>query len=82
MGIPPIFLEPYLDRNQDPQYNNTMDQGIDQTYRRLAFGMCQSCNARTGEEPHTCPFAEEISNDYCSECNCCDQCTEFCANDI
>lgn len=81
MGMPPIFLEPYLDRNQDPQYNNTMDQDIDLTYRRLAFGMCQSCNTHTGEESHICPFAEDINNDF-SECNCCNHCTESCANDI
>lgn len=31
---------------------------------------------------HTCPYAEDIHNDSESLCNCCDACTQECANDI
>jgi hypothetical protein len=33
-------------------------------------------------EDHTCPFSEEIHNDYEYMCNCCDDCYHECAMDI
>lgn len=33
-------------------------------------------------EPHTCPFAEEIGEDFETLCDCCDYCTTECAMDI
>lgn len=46
----------------------------------LKYGTCQNCS-NPGKEEHTCPFAEEIHNDY-TECNCCDQCCHNCAMEI
>lgn len=43
-------------------------------------GFCKGKNAAT--EPHTCPFAEEINDDYDSLCTCCDECAHECAMDI
>lgn len=45
------------------------------------------CGARDGcqnpaEEDHTCPYAEEINEDYESLCNCCSDCAHECAMDI
>lgn len=34
------------------------------------------------EEPHTCPFSEEIHDDYESTCTCCRECAHQCAMDI
>lgn len=34
------------------------------------------------DEPHTCPFAEEIHGDNETLCTCCDECTYQCAMDI
>lgn len=34
-----------------------------------------------GCEPHTCPFAEEISGNM-ALCTCCDECMHQCAMDI
>lgn len=31
---------------------------------------------------HTCPFAEEINDDYESLCCCCSKCEQECADDI
>lgn len=30
---------------------------------------------------HPCPYAQEI-NDCADECNCCEECTQECSNDI
>lgn len=38
------------------------------------------CNEPT--EPHTCPYAEEINEDYESLCNCCEKCEHECVMDI
>ena len=32
-----------------------------------------------GEEPHSCPYAEEINDDHDPEyCNCCEECQQEC----
>ena len=33
-------------------------------------------------EPHSCPFAEEIDDDFEDNCTCCEECTDKCADDI
>lgn len=33
-------------------------------------------------EPHTCPFREEISDDYETMCRCCGVCQRECAYDV
>jgi hypothetical protein len=53
---------------------------------------CEICCLDDGQEVcycdgrasilHTCPFAEEINNDSESLCNCCDDCTHECAQNI
>ena len=40
------------------------------------FGICQC--GRPGQEPHTCPYAEEIGGDSTSTCNCCEECYRQC----
>jgi hypothetical protein len=42
--------------------------------------MCKRCDENT--TLHTCPYAEDIRNDSESLCNCCDDCTYECAQDI
>lgn len=42
---------------------------------------CDRCGG-PGEDPHPCPFAEEIHEDSETQCNCCESCTEECAMDI
>lgn len=37
---------------------------------------------KDGVELHTCPFAEEIYGDCDNLCNCCDDCTQTCCDDI
>ena len=46
-------------------------------------GECQrpECGNPAAED-HTCPFAYEINDDHETECNCCDDCTQDCADDI
>jgi hypothetical protein len=43
--------------------------------------MCK-CGKNYALPPHTCPYAEEINDDYISECTCCDECANECAMDI
>ena len=35
-----------------------------------------------GNEPHSCPYAEDVHDDPESLCACCDHCTQQCAVDI
>lgn len=43
---------------------------------------CEDQNPHDDDRYHTCPHAEELANDYESECSCCEYCTEQCAQDI
>lgn len=45
---------------------------------------CESkCNCgNDGKKPHTCPFLSDVDNDIETKCNCCDKCTDQCADDI
>jgi len=40
-----------------------------------------TCNEEHIEE-HTCPYAEEINNDYETLCRCCEYCQDQCRMDI
>ena len=45
--------------------------------------MCGHCGKNPAEELHSCPYAEDINNDYDPEyCNCCSNCTSECCQDI
>ena len=46
------------------------------------LGLCPRCNKNPATEDHTCPYGEEINNDFDSTCNCCDECAHECAMDI
>lgn len=35
-----------------------------------------------GEDEHSCPYAEEINDDFDSLCNCCSSCEQDCCDDI
>jgi hypothetical protein len=43
---------------------------------------CDKCKANDALDPHTCPYAEEINDDSRTLCNCCDDCTSECADDV
>jgi hypothetical protein len=43
---------------------------------------CPICSTNDAEQPHTCPFAEEINNDTETLCTCCADCEHQCAMDI
>ena len=43
-------------------------------------GHCKGKN--DAEEPHTCPYAEDINDDHESLCTCCNDCAHECAMDI
>lgn len=34
------------------------------------------------QEPHTCPFQEDVNNDSSTLCTCCADCANACAMDI
>ena len=44
--------------------------------------LCQHGKDHSLEDEHTCPFAEDVHNDKDSICNCCDECTKDCSDDI
>jgi hypothetical protein len=43
---------------------------------------CEGCGKAAPEEPHPCPFRQEIHGDDETLCNCCDDCVHECAMDI
>ena len=46
--------------------------------------MAEECGCGSGgEETHSCPFQEEMNENYDDEyCTCCSHCTEQCAMDV
>lgn len=44
--------------------------------------LCSSCGVNLSEELHTCPYKEEIADDFESLCDCCDSCRYECCMDI
>lgn len=44
--------------------------------------LCGRCNKNKASEWHTCPYNEEINEDYETQCNCCEECMSECADDI
>lgn len=44
--------------------------------------LCEKCNKNPGNEPHTCPYQEDVNDDYETLCNCCDECMHECSQDI
>ena len=43
---------------------------------------CDGCGRDGTIQPHTCPYQEEIRNNFDCLCNCCDDCMKECSNDI
>lgn len=43
---------------------------------------CGRCLKVVSGDMHTCPFKEEIHDDYATLCNCCDGCQRDCSQDI
>ena len=44
---------------------------------------CQNCKKKPGtDELHSCPYQEEINNNFKAECNCCEFCQNECAMEI
>ena len=57
----------------------------DETKRNLPVTPCSGSHCRgknAAKDDHTCPYAEDVNDDAETMCNCCDVCTEECANDI
>ena len=55
--------------------DNTEDKVIIDDGSKCVCGKCEI-------EEHTCPYGEEINNDYESMCKCCAYCSQQCAYDI
>lgn len=43
---------------------------------------CSHCDKDDAQEPHTCPFSEEIYDNHETLCDCCEECTYQCIMDI
>jgi hypothetical protein len=42
---------------------------------------CPECGVNLASEPHECPYATEIHNDY-KLCTCCSECEHYCEMEI
>lgn len=49
---------------------------------RLLLGVCGRCKAGQAQTPHICPYAQDINNDSETLCDCCEGCSQDCADDI
>lgn len=51
---------------------------------RLLGKVCQNCNRKFEKElpTHSCPYAEDVDEDYECECNCCSDCMLKCADNV
>ena len=62
------------------QYISVMDKRIDEIWAMLDKP-CPDC--ASVNEPHSCPYAEEIDGDFSENyCTCCESCTDRCLRDI
>jgi len=52
----------------------------DDLFEVIIYGKCK-CGAVGGPE-HSCPYDADINNNPVSMCNCCEQCTQNCCDDI
>lgn len=43
---------------------------------------CSSCKHEDALPEHTCPFQEEIRDDYTTKCDCCEACQANCRDEI
>jgi hypothetical protein len=46
------------------------------------LGLCKCGKNPQADKLHTCPFAEQINEDKESLCNCCEDCTYTCAENV
>jgi hypothetical protein len=40
--------------------------------------MCDKCGVNPAQEHHSCPYNEELYDDYETTCNCCEECALHC----
>ena len=64
--------------NEQPLDNSQHDAKLPVS----SSAVCSVCQSKPAQEPHTCPFAEEIHGDSESLCDCCDDCMHQCSMDI
>lgn len=43
---------------------------------------CNRCNNNKANAGHKCPYKHDINGDKDTLCDCCDECTQNCADDI
>jgi len=45
--------------------------------------LCEKCGKNPAQEPHPCPYQEEINDNHDPECcTCCPECEQQCRDDI
>jgi hypothetical protein len=65
-----------------PEPRRVGDLSIDKTgFVILPNAMCDHNCGRRGDDPHPCPYKQDLYDDQ-TECTCCINCTNGCAEDI
>jgi hypothetical protein len=44
--------------------------------------LCEMCYKNEAQEPHPCPYQEDINDNHEDLCTCCVECTNECVMDI
>ena len=77
-GTKPQNTQPISVRDPSP-VEERFGEEVNMT-EKCEGGFCEGRNEAT--EPHTCPYAEDINDDSVTLCNCCEFCTDSCADEI
>ena len=74
--------------DNDPEITEDAFRDMKESFTRIIQKLdattpptCVRCGG-VGNKTHTCPYAEEIDDDYESTCTCCDDCVHECMMDI
>lgn len=67
----------------EQQETNEAAVGQSELTAGLDVAKCERCGVNAAEEPHACPYAQEIGGSTDDEyCTCCASCQHECAMDI
>lgn len=48
----------------------------------VTVDLCPTCKSKPAEEPHVCPYKQDIDGDSTTLCRCCTACNNECASDV
>ena len=77
----PLILEGTWDGEKFVSHD---EKGLETIVRKKAWIIftCDHCDKMGTEHDHPCPYDQDLHSHDGDICNCCDVCTQDCANDL